>query len=235
MRYVTYCPSCGTAFKIVDDQLRIAQGWVRCGQCQAVYKAEETLSVLKEEESAATEQQPIPVTPAASIPHKTDSVSAPPISRPHPLRLNNSPLRQSQWQRQQRQRKQMKRRPKNRRITHPRQQTASPNLHLPKQKQTICWRASPPLWPQKKPPCNKPKTPKRATKPALQRQLPAPNHRLLLHPRLQHPRPRPCNRQRLKRLRLPQRPSLRSAHLLPTKPAARRITILRLMQPRLMG
>lgn len=78
MRYVTYCPSCGTAFKIVDDQLRIAQGWVRCGQCQAVYKAEETLSVLKEEESAATEQQPIPVTPAASIPHKTDSVSAPP-------------------------------------------------------------------------------------------------------------------------------------------------------------
>lgn len=92
MRYVTYCPSCGTAFKIVDDQLRIAQGWVRCGQCQAVYKAEETLSVLKEEESAATEQQPIPVTPAASIPHKTDSVSAPPHQPPAPSSAEQQPL-----------------------------------------------------------------------------------------------------------------------------------------------
>ena len=62
MRYVTHCPSCGTAYKIVDDQLRIAQGWVRCGQCQAVYKAEETLSPLTEAEPAA-EQHPVPAVP----------------------------------------------------------------------------------------------------------------------------------------------------------------------------
>ena len=39
MRYVTHCPSCGTAYKIVDDQLRIAQGWVRCGHCGEPFNA----------------------------------------------------------------------------------------------------------------------------------------------------------------------------------------------------
>ena len=39
MRFVTHCPTCSTLFRVVPDQLRIAQGWVRCGQCQTVYRA----------------------------------------------------------------------------------------------------------------------------------------------------------------------------------------------------
>ena len=39
MSFVTRCPSCGTAFKVVADQLKIADGWVRCGRCQHVFDA----------------------------------------------------------------------------------------------------------------------------------------------------------------------------------------------------
>lgn len=39
MSQTTRCPSCGTLFKVVADQLRISDGWVRCGHCQLVFDA----------------------------------------------------------------------------------------------------------------------------------------------------------------------------------------------------
>ena len=36
-------PHCATAFKVVADQLRISDGWVRCGQCKEVFDASEHL------------------------------------------------------------------------------------------------------------------------------------------------------------------------------------------------
>lgn len=39
MSLITTCPSCGTRFRVVADQLRISEGWVRCGQCQEVFDA----------------------------------------------------------------------------------------------------------------------------------------------------------------------------------------------------
>lgn len=39
MSLITRCPSCGTMFKVVPDQLKIAQGWVRCGHCAEVFDA----------------------------------------------------------------------------------------------------------------------------------------------------------------------------------------------------
>ena len=39
MSQVTRCPACQTRFKVVADQLRIAQGWVRCGHCGEVFDA----------------------------------------------------------------------------------------------------------------------------------------------------------------------------------------------------
>ena len=39
MSQTTRCPSCGTLFKVVADQLRISDGWVRCGSCQQVFDA----------------------------------------------------------------------------------------------------------------------------------------------------------------------------------------------------
>ncbi|WP_218510213.1 DUF3426 domain-containing protein [Variovorax sp. dw_308] len=39
MSLVTRCPSCETTFKVVRDQLRISDGWVRCGRCSQVFDA----------------------------------------------------------------------------------------------------------------------------------------------------------------------------------------------------
>ena len=39
MSQITRCPACATSFRVVVDQLRIAQGWVRCGQCGEVFEA----------------------------------------------------------------------------------------------------------------------------------------------------------------------------------------------------
>ena len=39
----TRCPACGTVFRVVPDQLRVSEGWVRCGRCTEVFNAPETL------------------------------------------------------------------------------------------------------------------------------------------------------------------------------------------------
>lgn len=39
MSHVTQCPACSTHFRVVADQLKIADGWVRCGQCGEVFDA----------------------------------------------------------------------------------------------------------------------------------------------------------------------------------------------------
>ena len=39
MSLITRCPACGTMFKVVSDQLKVSQGWVRCGQCVSVFDA----------------------------------------------------------------------------------------------------------------------------------------------------------------------------------------------------
>ena len=43
MTLVTRCPACGTHFKVVRDQMRISQGWVRCGRCSEVFDASQAL------------------------------------------------------------------------------------------------------------------------------------------------------------------------------------------------
>lgn len=59
MSQITSCPSCGTRFRVVTDQLRISDGWVRCGQCQEVFDAR-----LHMDEAPA----PTPVAPPAPAP-----------------------------------------------------------------------------------------------------------------------------------------------------------------------
>jgi predicted Zn finger-like uncharacterized protein len=39
MSLITQCPACNTLFKVVPDQLKISEGWVRCGQCREVFDA----------------------------------------------------------------------------------------------------------------------------------------------------------------------------------------------------
>ncbi len=43
MSLATRCTHCGTIFKVVEDQLKVSEGWVRCGRCQEVFHALPTL------------------------------------------------------------------------------------------------------------------------------------------------------------------------------------------------
>jgi predicted Zn finger-like uncharacterized protein len=49
MSLATRCTSCGTAFRVVQDQLKVSEGWVRCGRCDAVFNALEGLFDLQRE------------------------------------------------------------------------------------------------------------------------------------------------------------------------------------------
>ncbi|MDQ2779724.1 MAG: zinc-ribbon domain-containing protein [Pseudomonadota bacterium] len=39
----TRCSACGTVFRVVPDQLRVSDGWVRCGRCSEVFNAGQAL------------------------------------------------------------------------------------------------------------------------------------------------------------------------------------------------
>ncbi len=43
MTLATRCPACGTVFRVVQDQLRVSQGWVRCGRCAEAFNATESM------------------------------------------------------------------------------------------------------------------------------------------------------------------------------------------------
>ena len=43
MSLLTRCPACTTLYKVVPDQLRISQGWVKCGQCGEIFDATQHL------------------------------------------------------------------------------------------------------------------------------------------------------------------------------------------------
>src|SRR5688572_24412290 len=66
MSLITRCPACGTMFKVVPDQLRISEGWVRCGHCREVFDATAHLQP-NDKEAAALEPSPArePIVPAS--------------------------------------------------------------------------------------------------------------------------------------------------------------------------
>jgi predicted Zn finger-like uncharacterized protein len=43
MSLATRCSACGTVFRVVQDQLKVSEGWVRCGRCNEVFNALEGL------------------------------------------------------------------------------------------------------------------------------------------------------------------------------------------------
>lgn len=47
MSLATRCTSCGTIFRVVQDQLKVSEGWVRCGRCEQVFNALEGLFDLE--------------------------------------------------------------------------------------------------------------------------------------------------------------------------------------------
>jgi predicted Zn finger-like uncharacterized protein len=90
MSLITRCPACGTMFKVVPDQLRISEGWVRCGHCAEVFDAAANLQeeapaafmqgnepALTEPGALATQPAPLAAQPGEGMP------SGPPSRSPH--------------------------------------------------------------------------------------------------------------------------------------------------------
>ncbi len=71
MNLATRCPACGTVFRVVPDQLRVSQGWVRCGRCSEAFNAVEAmveppsapLPGMPEDGARAFVSSPLPPTP----------------------------------------------------------------------------------------------------------------------------------------------------------------------------
>ncbi|MFL6630110.1 MAG: zinc-ribbon domain-containing protein, partial [Vitreoscilla sp.] len=53
MSLATRCPACGTIFRVVQDQLKVSEGWVRCGQCHEVFHGIEALFDLDSDPTIA--------------------------------------------------------------------------------------------------------------------------------------------------------------------------------------
>lgn len=71
MSLITRCPACETLFKVVPDQLRISEGWVRCGQCDEVFDA--SVHLVKE------------FAPGVAITSVTPEPTSVPVLAPAPL------------------------------------------------------------------------------------------------------------------------------------------------------
>ena len=77
MAMTTRCPQCGTAFKVVPDQLRVRNGLVRCGACDTVFDGRACLVAQIPQggayppptgasQAAAAPPSPMPAGPASS-------------------------------------------------------------------------------------------------------------------------------------------------------------------------
>lgn len=69
MNQITRCPFCETSFRVVADQLRISDGWVRCGQCKKVFDATEYLQTI--EPAPLLPEMPLDKLRPPPAPHRT--------------------------------------------------------------------------------------------------------------------------------------------------------------------
>lgn len=78
MSLATRCTSCGTVFRVVQDQLRVSEGWVRCGRCAEVFNAIESLVDLAGDPDGqdTTPNPQIASMPAAATPAPVEAEPA---------------------------------------------------------------------------------------------------------------------------------------------------------------
>lgn len=88
MSLATRCINCGTVFRIVQDQLLVSEGWVRCGRCREVFNAIENMFDLRKSGAAAAS----PPSPSTTETPSTQGTHSPQheatesgaVSRPSP-------------------------------------------------------------------------------------------------------------------------------------------------------
>jgi predicted Zn finger-like uncharacterized protein len=82
MSLATRCTHCGTIFKVVQDQLKVSEGWVRCGRCQQVFNALPALFDLDKEPPPPRQTPPGAPQAVAGSASSGPSRSSPPIPAP---------------------------------------------------------------------------------------------------------------------------------------------------------
>jgi len=71
MSLLTRCPACITLYRVVPDQLRISDGWVKCGQCGDIFDASQHL-VEEANDSTPSSEVPPDTTPDADVAETTE-------------------------------------------------------------------------------------------------------------------------------------------------------------------
>ena len=83
MSLATRCPACATVFRVVQDQLRVSEGWVRCGRCGEVFNAAHALVNIDGSPRTAA---PPPVAPPPAQPPSVPLARRGVSERPPPPR-----------------------------------------------------------------------------------------------------------------------------------------------------
>ncbi len=70
MSLATRCSGCTTVFRVVQDQLKVSEGWVRCGRCGEIFNALDGLLDMERDEPGSwnTQDGPRPRPPDPSPP-----------------------------------------------------------------------------------------------------------------------------------------------------------------------
>jgi predicted Zn finger-like uncharacterized protein len=82
MSLITRCPACETMFRVVPDQLRISDGWVRCGQCGEIFDASQHLLPDHHHTTQASSAPPIEATPEIDATAEQPATRFAPASEP---------------------------------------------------------------------------------------------------------------------------------------------------------
>ncbi len=88
MSLATRCTACGTIFRVVEDQLRVSDGWVRCGRCAEIFDAREMLFDIERD---APPPWPPQYAPVAAPPEPLPPPPPPPPPAPEPAQVMYSP------------------------------------------------------------------------------------------------------------------------------------------------
>ncbi|MCM3562548.1 DUF3426 domain-containing protein [Hydrogenophaga intermedia] len=93
MSFTTRCPACGTVFRVVADQLKISDGWVRCGHCSDVFDATIHLQAwVPAAKSPGPDREPAaPTTPAGAVPAPAPEATPGPSPVSTPLPTDSPP------------------------------------------------------------------------------------------------------------------------------------------------
>ena len=81
MSLATRCPACGTVFRVVRDQLKVSEGWVRCGRCSEVFNAAQRLFDLENDAPPAPPPQERPAAVVHQLPLREGASASPAVAR----------------------------------------------------------------------------------------------------------------------------------------------------------